>query len=96
MGHLSVSASLGPGDRVDVNTRPADEEIREATVFVHFGRGVLLMFSDPESLAGLTAELVQARDWLAVEVSRQVPPPMVAEPVGDTGLTLHPLPVGEA
>jgi hypothetical protein len=50
--------------------------------------------SDPAAFDGLITALAQARDLLAAEVTGQAPLPVTPEPVGNTGLTLSPLPVG--
>ena len=85
MSYLSVSASVDPGDTFHVSHRSPSEHIGQATVFVNLSPFLTVMFHDPAVLADLAAQ-----------VTGPAGPPMVAEPVGDTGLTLHPLPVGEA
>ena len=96
MSHLSLSASVDAGDAVSVACQSANEDNGETTVLVNLSPFLMVRINDPAVLDALVAQLTEARDWLTIEVTEQTPPPMVPEPVGDTGLFLHPLPVGQA
>ena len=101
MASASVIVNLLPGDGFPVREYPADDRFKskpQVTVdLVDSDQGaVWVRVSDPAALDGLIAALARARDWLAAEVTGQSPLPVAPEPVGDSGLTLHPLPVGVA
>ena len=90
--HL-ITTCLQSGDSFPVSVRAAREG-HQATALLHIG-DLTALVSDPAVLDTLAAAVAEARDRLTAEVTDQTPPPMVAEPVGDTGLFLHPLPVGQ-
>lgn len=99
MARASTSVYLRPGDRFGVREHPVDRyrtapDVSVDLVDTEDGSAVWFLVEDPAALDGLISALTQARDWLAAEIAGQ--PALPAEPVGDTGLTLGPLPVGVA
>ena len=96
MARLIASVDLAADDRIAVLPQPADHH---GPGFVVLSLGELRVSVRAENLPALDALVtaaVEARDWLTAEVTGQSPLPTDPEPVGDTGLTLHPLPVGVA
>ena len=101
MARASTILDLRPGDVFSVRQYPERDRpgytfpahVSVDLVDVDSG-AVWVQVSDPAALDGLITSLVEARDWLAAEVAGQPSLPVEPEPVGDTGLTLHPLPVG--
>ena len=101
MARAAVIVTLGPGDEFPVRKYPAGDRdgskphVSIDLVDVDNGSVWVTVF-DPVVLGSLLGAVAQARDWLSAEAAGQSVLPVEAEPVGDTGLTLHPLPVGEA
>lgn len=96
MAHLSMLVDLATGDQFEVLSHPAD---RHGAGFVVLSLAELRVSVRAENLPALDALVtatVEARDWLTAEVAGQSSLPVEAEPIGDTGLMLHPLPVGVA
>ena len=89
---------------VSLHAVPAEFRVREFPsdgyrspfVSLEVAEEVSVLVSDPAVLTALAELALSARTWLAAEVSGQAPLPVEPVPVGDTGLTLHPLPVGVA
>jgi hypothetical protein len=101
MASAAVIVNLRPGDDFPVREYPADDRFMSsphvAVDLVDSDQStVWVRVSDPAAFDGLITAMAQARDWLAAEISSQVPLPVAPEPVGNTGLTLGPLPVGVA
>lgn len=99
MARASTIIYLRSGDDFPVREYPAAagyaSSARVGVDLVDSDQGaVWVQVSDPAAFDGLITALTQARDWLTAEVTGQAPLPAVPEPVGDTGLSLHPLPVG--
>jgi hypothetical protein len=99
MTFLSITVGVDAPESIEVHTHPAADGSR-AAVFMEVSPGVSLLFYDPAVLDALAGHLVRARDWLHTETTGQAPLPTDSEPesaqVGDTGLSLHRLPVGVA
>ena len=101
MARAATIVYLRAGDEFSVREYPAVGVGSTPAVSVDLVEGdrgeVWLHVSDPAAFDGLIAALAQAQDWLTGETSGQPSLPVVPEPepVGNTGLTLHPLPVGE-
>ena len=94
--NVSVTVDLFADDRIAVLSQRADQY---GPALVVLSLGELRLSVRADNLAVLDAlgtAAVEARDWLIAEVAGQTRLPVEAEPVGDTGLTLHPLPVGMA
>lgn len=100
MARAATIIYLRPGDTFPVREQPVERYRSAPSVsvdLVDVDQGaVWFQISEPAALDGLVAALVEARDWLAAEIAGQPSLPVEPEPVGDTGLTLHPLPVGVA
>lgn len=100
MARAAVIVTLRPGDAFRVRKHPAtDRAWSKPEVWVDLVNAdqgaVWVTVTDPATFDGLLAALAQARDWLFTELaSTQTPLPLDPDPVGDTGLTLQPLPVG--
>ena len=100
MARSSTIVYLRPGDGFPVREYPADQRhqasrARVSVDLVDADQGAVWVdVTDPTALDGLITALAEARDWLAAEATGQARLPVDPEPIGDTGLTLHPLPVG--
>ena len=101
MARSSTIVYLRPGDGFPVREfYPADQRhqasrARVSVDLVDADQGAVWVdVTDPTSLDGLITALAEAQDWLAAEATGQARLPVDPEPVGDTGLTLHPLPMG--
>jgi hypothetical protein len=99
MTFLSITVAVDASESIEVHTHPAAGGSRTA-VFVEVSAGVSLLFYDPAVLDALAGHLVRARDWLHTETTGPALLPTDCEPesapVGETGLSLHRLPVGVA
>ena len=92
----SLTINLHPAiEEFDVQQYPSTSERPWPFIAVELGGGVSLMITDVEVMAKLVKLFEQAERQLVGLTSENDRGLMVGEPVGDTGLFLHPLPVGQ-